>query len=72
MAITFLLGFPVLAFPPAVENIVHQIAILLGAGALVLLGFRGVDIFTDVLKRRAELTASRLDDQLVPLTNSAR
>ena len=71
VAITFLLGFPILNFPVAVENIVDQIASLLGAGALVLLGFRGVDIFTDVLKRRAELTESRLDDQLVPLTNSA-
>ena len=71
VAITFLLGFPVLNFPAAVESIVNQIASLLGAGALVLLGFRGVDIFTDVLKRRAELTESRLDDQLVPLTNSA-
>ena len=73
MAITFLLGFPILNFPVAVENIVDQIASLLGAGALVLLGFRGVDIFTDAasLKRRAELTESRLDDQLVPLTNSA-
>ena len=71
VAITFLLGFPILNFPVAVENIIDQIASLLGAGALVLLGFRGVDIFTDVLKRRAELTESRLDDQLVPLTNSA-
>ena len=71
VAITFLLGFPVLNFPAAVESIVNQIASLLGAGALVMLGFRGVDIFTDVLKRRAELTESRLDDQLVPLTNSA-
>ena len=70
VAITFLLGFPALGFPEAVESIVEQIASLLGAGALVLLGFRGVDIFTNVLKRRAELTASRLDDQLVPITNT--
>ena len=71
VAITFLLGFPVLDFPVAVGNIVDQIASLLGAGALVMLGFRGVDIFTDVLERRAELTESRLDDQLVPITNTA-
>ena len=70
VAITFLLGFPALGFPEAVESIVDRIASLLGAGALVLLGFRGVDIFTNVLKRRAELTASRLDDQLVPVTNT--
>ena len=71
VAITFLLGFPVLDFPAAVENIVEQFASLLGAGALVMLGFRGVDIFTDVLERRAEQTESRLDDQLVPITNTA-
>ncbi|MYE46958.1 MAG: mechanosensitive ion channel family protein [Chloroflexi bacterium] len=71
VAVTFLLGFPALDFPVAVEDIVEQLASLLGAGALVLLGFRGVDIFTDVLERRAELTESRLDDQLVPITNTA-
>ena len=71
VAVTFLLGFPALDFPVAVENIVEQLASLLGAVALVLLGFRGVDIFTDVLERRAELTESRLDDQLVPITNTA-
>ncbi len=71
VAVTFLLGFPALGFPVAVEDIVDQIASLLGAVALVLLGFRGVDIFTDVLERRAEQTESRLDDQLVPLANTA-
>lgn len=70
VAITFLLGFPALDFPTVVEDIVHQLASLLGAVALVMLGFRGVDIFTDVLGRRAELTDSRFDDQLVPLVNT--
>ena len=71
VAITILLGFPALDFPMVVEDIVHQLASLLGAVALVMLGFRGVDIFTDALRRRAELTDSRLDDQLVPITNTA-
>ena len=71
VAITVLLGFPTLGFPTTVEGIVDQLASLLGAAALVMLGFRGVDIFTDVLRRRAELTDSRLDDQLVPITNTA-
>ncbi len=71
VAITFLLGFPALGFPGAAEEIVHQLASLLGAVAVVMLGFEGVDIFTDVLKRRADLTESRLDDQLVPITNTA-
>ena len=71
VAITVLLGFPTLGFESAVEAVVEQIASLLGAGALVLLGFRGIDIFTNMLERRAEKTESRLDDQLVPLTNTA-
>jgi MscS family membrane protein len=71
VAITFLLGFPALDFPGVAEEIVHQLASLLGAVAVVMLGFEGVDIFTDVLKRRADLTESRLDDQLVPITNTA-
>ena len=70
-AITVLLGFPALDFHANVENIVNQVAILFGAGALVWLGFRSIDIFTDVLERRAELTESRFDDQLVPIVNTA-
>ena len=70
VAITLLLGFPALDFPQVAEDIVEQLASLLGAAALVMLGFRGVDIFTDVLARRAELTDSRFDDQLVPLANT--
>ena len=70
-AITVILGFPTLGFESSVENVVNQVASLFGAGALVVLGFRGVDVLTDVLERRAEQTASRFDDQLVPLVSSA-
>ncbi|MXY73168.1 MAG: mechanosensitive ion channel family protein [Dehalococcoidia bacterium] len=70
VAITVGLGFPLLDFSSTVEHVVNQIATLFGAAALVWLGFRGVDIFTDVLARRAEATESRLDDQLVPLLNT--
>ena len=71
VAVTVLLGFPTLGFDSSVENVVYQIASLFGAGALVLLGFRGVDIFTNVLARRAAKTESRIDDQLVPLANAS-
>ena len=71
VAVTVILGFPTLDFNASVENVVTQIAVLLGAGALVWLGFRSVDIFTDVLERRAEQTEGRFDDQLVPLVRSA-
>ncbi len=70
-AITVILGFPTLGFEASVENVVNQVASLFGAGALVVLGFRGVDVLTDVLERRAEQTESRFDDQLVPLVSSA-
>ncbi|MXW26926.1 MAG: mechanosensitive ion channel family protein [Dehalococcoidia bacterium] len=70
VAITVILGFPTLEFSSGVENVVNQIAIFLGAGALVWMAFRAIDIFTDVLERRAEKTVSRIDDQLVPLLNS--
>ena len=70
-AIVVILGFPTLGFEASVENVVNQVASLFGAGALVLLGFRGVDVLTDVLERRAEKTEGRFDDQLVPLVSSA-
>ena len=70
-AITVILGFPTLGFESSVENVVNQVASLFGAGALVVLGFRGVDVLTDVLERRADQTESRFDDQLVPLVSSA-
>ena len=70
-AITVILGFPTLDFDASVENVVNQVASLFGAGAMVVLGFRGVDVLTDVLERRAEATESRFDDQLVPLLNTA-
>ena len=71
VAITVLLGFPTLGFDASVEHVVNQIASLFGAVALVLLGFHGIDIFTNVLKQRAAKTESRIDDQLVPLANAS-
>lgn len=71
VAITVVLGFPLLEFSATVENVVDQIATLFAAGAVVLLGFRAVDILTDVLERRAAETESRFDDQLVPILNTA-
>ncbi len=71
VAVTVVLGFPLLEFSATVENVVDQIATLFAAGAVVLLGFRAVDILTDVLERRAEETESRFDDQLVPILNTA-
>ena len=70
VAVTLLVGFPSLDFDSNVEDIVGKIATLVAAGAVVLLAFRAIDIFTDVLARRAALTESRADDQLIPLLNT--
>ena len=70
VAITLLVGFPTLDFDPDLEDVVNQIASLLGAVAIVLVAYRAIDIFTDVLAKRAELTENKLDDQLIPLLNT--
>ncbi len=71
VAAVILAGFPVLDFAADVEDVVAQVASLIGAAAMVLLGFRGIDIFTGLLARRAELTATKMDDQLVPIIRTS-
>ena len=71
LAVAFIVGFPRLGFDADVEEVVGQIASLLGAAAMVLVAARAIDIFTDVLAQRAELTENRLDDQLIPLLNTS-
>jgi MscS family membrane protein len=70
VAVAFLVGFPTLDFDPDVEDVVVQIASLLGAVAVVFVAYRAIDILTDVLARRAEKTENKLDDQLIPLLNT--
>lgn len=70
IAVTMLVGFPTLDFDADVEKVVDQIASLLGALAIVLVAYRAIDIFTDQLRRRAEKTDNKFDDQLVPLLNT--
>lgn len=70
-AAVVLAGFPVLDFPADVEDVVSRVGSLIGAAALVLLGFRGVDIFTAVLRKRAAQTDTKMDDQLVPIIRTS-
>ncbi len=70
MSVTVLVGFPTLDFDPDINDVVDQVASLLGAAAVVLVAYRGIDIFTDVLAERAAKTENRLDDQLIPLLNT--
>ena len=48
VAITLLLGFPALDFPQVAQDIVEQLASLLGAVALVMLGFRNYDSIKEI------------------------
>ncbi len=67
IAVTMLVGFPVLDFDPDIEDIVKTIARLLSTASAVLFGFRAIDVLADWMARRAARTSSKLDDQLIPL-----
>ncbi len=71
VAAVILAGFPVLDFDARIEDVVSRIGSLIGAAAMVLLGLRGIDIFSEVLNRRAEGTATKMDDQLVPIIRTS-
>ena len=69
--ITLLVGFPMLDFDPEIENVVNQIASLVAAVGVLQVAYRAIDIFMDVLARRATETETKLDDSLVPLLRTA-
>ncbi len=67
LAIAVLIGVPFLDLDPEVEDTAVVAARVLGAvcGGLILL--RGIAIVGDFLFDKAELTETRLDDQLIPM-----
>ncbi|PZC47572.1 MAG: MscS family membrane protein [Chloroflexi bacterium] len=71
IAAVILVGFPVLDFDPDLEDVAKTIGSLIGAAALVLLGYRGIDIFSEVLAARAAETETKMDDQLVPVIRTS-
>lgn len=71
VAVTLLVGFPVLDFEPDVENVVLTFSTFLAVAAAVFFGLRLVDVAADYWARIAEETDSKLDDQLVPLARTA-
>jgi MscS family membrane protein len=71
VGVTVLVGFPLLDFDVDVEDVVSQVASLLAAIAIILLAYRAIDIFVDVLARRAAETETKLDDSLVPLMRTS-
>jgi MscS family membrane protein len=71
IAAVILVGFPVLDFDQDIEDVANRIGSLIGAAALVLLAFRGIDIFSEVLAARAAKTETKMDDQLVPVIRTS-
>ncbi len=70
-AIAILVGFPVLDFDTDVEDLLENLGELLGTASVVFLSYRAIDVLADFLARRAELTATKLDDQLIPLVRTS-
>ena len=67
MAGVFHVGLPLLEFPETVQEVSAVATEALAAFSLVWLGYRLIDVIGDFLAARAERTASKLDDQIVPL-----
>jgi len=67
MAGVLSLGFPLLQFSVRVNQIALLTARVLAAFSLVWLGYRVVDVISQILSAKAEKTESKLDDQLIPL-----
>ena len=66
-----LLGFPILDFDAEIDDVVNQVATLVAAVGVLQVAYRAIDIFMDILARRASETESKLDDSLVPLLRTA-
>jgi MscS family membrane protein len=67
MAGVFYAAFPWLQFSVRVSVVANVATQLLAVASLAWLGYRMIDVLMDWLDDKAELTASKLDDQLVPL-----
>ena len=71
IAAVILVGFPILDFATEAEDVAEKIGSLIGAAAVVLLAYRGIDIFSEVLAARAAETETKMDDQLVPVIRTS-
>lgn len=67
IALAVLIGTPFLDLEPDLDDTVTIAARVLGAVCSGLLLLRGIAIVADYLLEKANLTATRLDDQLIPL-----
>lgn len=67
LAVALLIGVPLLDLDPEIEDTATVAARVLGAVCGGLLLLRGIAIVGDYLFEKAELTETRLDDQLIPM-----
>ena len=67
VAAVFALGWPLLGFSLQVDQAALLGARILGVASAVWLFYRQIDVISEVMAAKAETTATRLDDQLVPL-----
>lgn len=67
MAIMLRVTYPMLGLPDGAEQALRVAVRVLVVASIVWLAYGLVDVLTARLARRAELTHSKLDDQLVPL-----
>jgi MscS family membrane protein len=69
MAAVLRLGLPLLSFPIAAARVAVIATTVLAAIGAVWLAYRLIDVLTDFLEAKAAATATKLDDQLVPLVS---
>ncbi|MEZ4398916.1 MAG: mechanosensitive ion channel family protein [Kofleriaceae bacterium] len=68
-ALVFRFGVPLFLFPPKVSEVATVATEALAAFSVVWLAYRLVDVLADFLASKAELTETKLDDQIVPLVS---
>lgn len=69
-AAVFSLLLPLVHFPVQLHVVLMLAAQLVAAFGMVWLGFNSADVVSIYMQRKADLTESKLDDQLVPLVRS--
>ena len=71
ISLLFMAGLPDLQFPVRISSGLFFIARLVMSFSAVIFCSRIIDLLSDIFLSKAELTESKLDDQLIPLINRA-
>jgi len=71
ISVLFMAGLPDLQLPVRISGTLFFIARLVMSFSAVLFCSRTIDLFSEIFISKAELTESKLDDQLIPLVKRA-